>query len=316
VTLTVTDAAGATTSLTQPITVGANQAPVAAFTSSAQFLVASFDGSGSSDAEGPVASYAWDFGDGSTGTGVTASHTYAAGGSYSVTLTVTDAAGATTSLTQPVTVAAQQVAALDTMSRTSSSGWGTADVGGAWTTSSPASNFTVANGRASMVIATLGGGAAGYLNSVSALNVDVTADVAYDKPATGGGFYTSLISRRIGTSDYRVKVRAMPTSTQLYLAKTVNGVETVIASGNVTGVFQPGNVLHVRFQVTGSGTATLTAKAWFDGTAEPAAAMLTATDTTATLQAAGAVGIYGYLSGSATNAPYATLIDNFRVGIS
>jgi len=53
-------------------------------------LPISFDGSGSSDPDGDVLTYAWDFGDGGTATGSLATHTYAAGGSFDVTLMVTD----------------------------------------------------------------------------------------------------------------------------------------------------------------------------------------------------------------------------------
>src|SRR2546425_798413 len=55
--------------------------------------VISFDGSGSTDLDGDALTYAWDFGDGTTATGVKPSHTYADNGSYTVTLTVTDARG-------------------------------------------------------------------------------------------------------------------------------------------------------------------------------------------------------------------------------
>lgn len=56
-------------------------------------LALAFDGTASSDPEGTALSHDWSFGDGATATGVTASHTYAAPGAYSATLTVTDALG-------------------------------------------------------------------------------------------------------------------------------------------------------------------------------------------------------------------------------
>ena len=49
-----------------------------------------FNGSGSFDHEGSLVTYKWDFGDGSTGTGVTTTHTYPTQGIYQLSLTVTD----------------------------------------------------------------------------------------------------------------------------------------------------------------------------------------------------------------------------------
>lgn len=49
-------------------------------------------------------SYSWNYGDGSTGSGATRSHTYATAGSYAVTLTVTDGGGLKNSLTKTVTL--------------------------------------------------------------------------------------------------------------------------------------------------------------------------------------------------------------------
>ena len=63
-----------------------------------------FNGSASSDADGTISSYAWNFGDGTTGTGVTTSKVYSSGGTRNVTLTVTDDKGATGTVTKPVTL--------------------------------------------------------------------------------------------------------------------------------------------------------------------------------------------------------------------
>lgn len=56
-----------------------------------------FDGSASSDVDGIIASYSWDFGDGAVGTGARPRHTYTAVGLYTVLLTVTDDNGHTNS---------------------------------------------------------------------------------------------------------------------------------------------------------------------------------------------------------------------------
>lgn len=84
----------------------ANQPPTAAFTATPNGLTVAFNGSTSSDPDGNIASYSWNFGDGTNGNGVNASRTYANAGTYSVTLTVTDNQGATNTRTQQVTVTA------------------------------------------------------------------------------------------------------------------------------------------------------------------------------------------------------------------
>lgn len=77
--------------------------PNAAFTYSCSDLACSFDGTSSTDDNG-VTQYQWNFGDGSAATGASASHSYGAAGSYSVTLTVNDSAAQQNSVSQNVVV--------------------------------------------------------------------------------------------------------------------------------------------------------------------------------------------------------------------
>jgi PKD repeat protein len=108
VTLTITDSTGATDAQSQ--TVDNNFPPVASFTFTCNLLTCSFNGSGSRDYDGTITSYSWNFGDGTAASGPTVTHTYAAGGQYTVTLTVTDNAGATNAQSQTVVANSPPVA--------------------------------------------------------------------------------------------------------------------------------------------------------------------------------------------------------------
>ncbi|HEU4763222.1 MAG TPA: PKD domain-containing protein [Gemmatimonadales bacterium] len=104
VTLAVTDDEGESDIASNQVSVTApppsNAAPHAEFSVSCEELTCSFTDQ-STDADGTIAGRAWDFGDGATSTEQSPSHTYAAGGQYSVTLRVTDDDGAQDSRTHP-----------------------------------------------------------------------------------------------------------------------------------------------------------------------------------------------------------------------
>ena len=103
VSLTVTTSAGLTGTRTATVVVDGNRLPTASFTYTCSGSQCAFDGSGSSDPDGHLASYSWTFGDGTMGDGTAVGHTYAAPGTYAVTLSVTDNLGATGTRTQTVT---------------------------------------------------------------------------------------------------------------------------------------------------------------------------------------------------------------------
>lgn len=96
--LTVTDNSGKTDTETKQVTAGkpptTGQPPKASFTVFCQWAKCDFNGTGSTDPDNDIASYAWAFGGGQTGTGATTSHTYPnRQTNYSAQLKVTDRAG-------------------------------------------------------------------------------------------------------------------------------------------------------------------------------------------------------------------------------
>jgi PKD repeat protein len=108
--VTVTDSAGHTATARRQVTVTA-QGPTARLTvsptSGAAPLAVTADASGSTAGSSPLARYSFDFGGGTTSgsqTRPSATHTYSAGGTYTVTVTVTDAAGNTATQSRTVTV--------------------------------------------------------------------------------------------------------------------------------------------------------------------------------------------------------------------
>ena len=106
VSLKVTDNGGLNTTVTKAVTVSsANAPPVAGFGFTTSGLTATFTDT-STDAGGSIASRSWTFGDGTTSTLANPAKTYAAAGTYTVTLTVTDNGGLTATTSKSVTVSA------------------------------------------------------------------------------------------------------------------------------------------------------------------------------------------------------------------
>jgi PKD repeat protein len=105
VVVTVFDDQGRSTTGTVEVTV-VTSGPTASFTNSSASLTASFNAAASSAIDGrTITAYDWDFGDGSPhASGVSASHTYASGGQFTVTLKVTDSAGQTGTIARSITI--------------------------------------------------------------------------------------------------------------------------------------------------------------------------------------------------------------------
>jgi len=117
-TVTVTDDEGATATASVSITVSPSSIgttpPIPVLTTDVTAgtapLTVSFDATGSTDPDGTIADYRWNFGDGATASGSFAQHTFPLEGTYTVRLTVTDDGGATEETAIQIVVVAPDAA--------------------------------------------------------------------------------------------------------------------------------------------------------------------------------------------------------------
>lgn len=314
VSLTVTDDSGATDVATRTVNVAPapqNAEPVAVFSVEAQDLKISVDAAESSDPDGNITGYSWNFGDGTSpvsGTSTTATHSYAKAGTYTVTLTVTDNEQATAQKAQDVAVQAPAgagVLARDAFNRSLASGWGTADQGGDWLLNNYSTSRASVAGGAGELSVPAGRSVRADLPAVSTTDTVTTVKLQIDKDQNAGGFYGSVVGRAVpAVGDYQVKYyRSTNGGMQLFLQR-VQGGENQLAAITLPSIgFTAGDELNIKLQVLGTTPTTLSAKAWKQGSTEPAAWQLTATDSTAAMQAPGGIAVTNYLSGSATNGP-------------
>ncbi|MCK5228276.1 MAG: PKD domain-containing protein, partial [Desulfobulbaceae bacterium] len=103
ITLTAFDTSGNESNVSNTFVLNPVVLPDSVFELSAPLDVR-FSALSSTDSDGEIVSYSWDFGDGETGVGETVDHTYAVAGEYTATLTLMDNDGATTQVETVVVV--------------------------------------------------------------------------------------------------------------------------------------------------------------------------------------------------------------------
>jgi PKD repeat protein len=235
-------------------------------------LAVALDGSGSTDADGTVAAWAWELGDGATAAGARVTHAYASPGTYTVRLTVTDDDGATATTARTVEVTAPagdpapQPFAQDAFAREVTGGLGTADVGGAWTAATGATRQSVSAGTATLGL-TVGTNTGSHLGGVAQTRADVRTTVTLGAAPTGGGATVYVVGRRLAADqEYRARLRYLPDGTvRLAVSRLAGSATEVLLGGEVVvpGVSStPGTPVAVRFVVDGTGTTALSATVW------------------------------------------------------
>ncbi len=217
------------------------------------------------------------------------------------------------------TVAPDGVYAFDTFERTSTSGWGSSTVGGAWTTTGGrAGDFTVDGaGTAQMNVRGVGRHLNAALKGVSSTSTEVRTRVALAARPVGGNVDVEVLTRAVATEDagYLARLRFYPDGTVgVSLVRTSNGRATTLHAVDVPNLrYTDGMVLQVRAQTAGVGGVTHRAKVWPVGSPEPSSWTATVTDDNGG-RAAGSVGVRAYTGWGLRNAPATVRVTGFAAG--
>ena len=200
----------------------------------------------------------------------------------------------------------------DRFTRSTSNGWGTAEVGGAWSTSGGAAADYDTNGTVGRhIVGTRNVFRYTSLNATQLADVDVRASVTIPVVPTGAEVNPFVLARaNIATGAYYFARLSVSTAStvQLTLRKRLPA-ETLLATAPHTLPFTAGSTYRVRLQIEGS---TVRAKAWPSGGIEPVDWEVSATDTSIT--AAGAVGFGTFVPTANTNAlPITITFDDLEV---
>ncbi|MCW2644721.1 MAG: hypothetical protein JWP07_830 [Pseudonocardiales bacterium] len=209
-----------------------------------------------------------------------------------------ESAAATPSQLVPYTSAAN---AADSMSRTVSGGFGTADQGGAYVTG-PSAQFSVSGGAGHISAISPGNSVRATLTGIrGADEILKSAFTMPTLPTSGGGMYYRLELRRQTNGDqYSVRVRVAPGGVlTLSFTQVRNGVEAAIGAQAVLAQHATaGTSITLEAMVSGSTSTDLRARSWLTATAAPDW-QLGVTDAAATrLSAAGQIGVSAYVSGT------------------
>ncbi|NUT23977.1 MAG: hypothetical protein HOV77_32875 [Hamadaea sp.] len=198
----------------------------------------------------------------------------------------------------------------DTFDRTTASGWGTAESGGAWTVVGTAADYSTAPNVGS-VAQPATGIAHLTLQAAPSADVDLVVDCAVSALATGASLFTGPIVRAADNNNlYTARVDlTTANAVVLTLRKRVGGVETQLGSTYTTAFTHvAGTYYRVRLQAFGS---TIRTKVWRTTDVEPDVWRISVTDTD--LTAAANIGTRSFRNTGNTNAGLSMRFQNFEL---
>ncbi|MFT3970682.1 MAG: PKD domain-containing protein [Micropruina sp.] len=200
----------------------------------------------------------------------------------------------------------------DTFSRIVTNGWGATAAGQPWQYTTGATAFSV-NGSVGRIVAPVGSTRGVRLPTVSVADQTIRTELTLAPSASGSGTYVSVLGRINGSDSYRAKIRYLAGGSVNLSLIRYTGSEVSLASSSISGLtVASGQYLSLRFELDGSSPTTLRAKLWPRDVSEPTAWTVTASDSTASLQQAGSLGIDVYPSSSAAS-PATAAFDRYTV---
>lgn len=214
-----------------------------------------------------------------------------------------------------VMVAPRENSASDTFTRTSSSSWGTADTGGAWTnTGGAGSDFSVAAASGGRHLHTAVATNHYSTLAFSLTRIDITVRVRVNALSTGAAQSAGVVCRYTGPNDSGRAEIQFGTSGALTarIVQRVAGTDGVMGSAVVAGLtHSTSSWYRIRLQ-TGLSSARM--KVWLDGTTEPRGWTIDgAASGGLSGLGAGAVGAYSRRETGNTNANATVDFDDFSL---
>jgi len=210
-----------------------------------------------------------------------------------------------TTVTTGTTIVSQVT---DNFNRSVSNAWGTADVGGSWTVSGTATDYSVNGSQGVHSLGTLNTSRRSTITSSTATE-DMYVSISTAVLATGDSIYAGLVARSTGggSDEYRARIEfTTAAGVVLSIRKSVASVDTQLGTFTTGLTHTVGVNYRMRFQAIGS---TLRAKAWLESGVEPANWQISVTDSS--IVSTGSVGTRSIIvTGNTNTLPVLVRYDN------